>query len=184
MHPFSSPIIEVAISDAIQKRAQIFAEAVIATVDYSDARQQSRRKICHEHWVSKVGEEAVKLAFERHSRPVQGPDYTIYDAPQKSWEADLYVDGVPLAVKTQTQSMAYHFGLSWTFQAGSQKGRRDPILDSPEAWVCFVKYDEAGQTGWVYSPRQVETLRFGEPKLAKLRGFKKVVYADNLLSNF
>ncbi|MEM9770568.1 MAG: hypothetical protein AAF889_03020, partial [Cyanobacteria bacterium P01_D01_bin.73] len=108
----------------------------------------------------------------------------IYDAPQKSWDADLYVDSVPLAVKTQTQAMANRFGLSWTFQAGSQRGRRDPILDIPEAWVCFVKYDEAAQTCWVYAPRQIATLRFGEPKLAKLRGFKKVVYADRLLSNF
>ncbi|MEM9244678.1 MAG: hypothetical protein AAGA67_02885 [Cyanobacteria bacterium P01_F01_bin.153] len=184
MHPFSRPIVKVAIPDAIQKRAQHFAKAVITTVDYSDAHQKSCRKIHHDHWVSKVGEEAVKLAFEQHSRSVKGPDYKIYDAPEKSWDADLYVDGIPLAVKTQTQAMANRFGLSWTFQAGSQSGRRDPILDTPEAWVCFVKYDEAVQMCWVYSPRQIETLRFGEPRLAKLWGFKKVVYADNLLSNF
>lgn len=113
---------------------------------------------------------------------VVGPDYTIYPARQKSWQEDLLVNGIALAVKTQKQSMANRFGLSWTFQAGSS--RYDTILNKPAAWVAFVKFDDlSGNTCFVYPPRQIKDLLFEEPKLDKLKGHKKVVYATSLLGS-
>jgi hypothetical protein len=164
-------------------KAQSFAKQVTPTVGaegrgYRDTNQLDLKKIEQDHFTSKVGEEAVKLAFEKAGRTVRGPDYQIYAGKQKSWDSDLYIDGVALAVKTQTTALAKKFGLSWTFQAGA--ARRDPILDHAEAWVCFVEFNELTRKCRVFPPYQIKELTFSEPKLEKLKGSKKVVYAQGL----
>ncbi len=166
----------------IAKAAQ-FAAQVTPTVGtlgkgYRDSSQYNLQKIRHDHFVSKVGEEAVKEVFESSGQTVRGPDYRIYEGKQKSWDADLFVNGVGLAVKTQTTKNAVRYGLSWTFQAGQY--RKDPILGQSEAWVCFVQFDEARKWCRVYPPYRMKELTFGEPKLRRLKGSKKVVYAESL----
>jgi hypothetical protein len=175
--------VTVSISPEAIQRAKEFAAQVTPTVGipgrgYADTHQQDLEKIQHDHFVSKVGEEAVKAVFQQLGRQVQGPDYQIYAGKHKSWAADLWIDGVGLAVKTQTTTAAAKFGLSWTFQAGAY--RYDPLLNQPEAWVCFVEFDEQNQSCVVCPPHQIQELAFAEPKLAKLQGSKKVVYATRL----
>jgi hypothetical protein len=164
-------------------KAKNFAKQVTPTIGspgsgYQDTNQFNLQKIENDHFVSKMGEEAVRIVFEQSSRKVQGPDYQIYNGKQKSWDSDLYIDGFGLAVKTQATSLAKKFGLSWTFQAGSY--RKDPILNNLDAWVCFVEFNESTRQCRVYPPYQIKELTFGEPKLDKLKGSKKVVYAESL----
>ena len=45
-------------------RARAFAEAVTDTVNYQDSNQTKKKKIQDDHWVSKLGEEAVRRVFE------------------------------------------------------------------------------------------------------------------------
>jgi hypothetical protein len=173
----------IIIETGLVDKAKNFAKQVTPTVGssgngYRDTNQFNLQKIENDHFVSKIGEEAVRIVFEQCSRKVQGPDYQIYAGKQKSWDSDLYVDGLGLAVKTQATSLAKKFGLSWTFQAGSY--RKDPILNNLEAWVCFVEFNEITRQCRVYPPYQIKELTFGEPKLDKLKGSKKVVYADKL----
>lgn len=182
MHYFNQ-VVTVSICNSAIARAKNFSVQVTPTVGipgrgYKDTNQNNLQKIQHDHFVSKVGEEAVKAVFQQLNRNVQGPDYRIYIGKQKSWDADLYIDGVGLAVKTQTAAAAKRFGLSWTFQAGSH--RQDPILQTPESWVCFVEFNESSQQCAVYPPYQVKELELGEPKLDRLKGSKKVVYAKSL----
>jgi hypothetical protein len=173
----------IVIEPSLMAKAKSFAKQVTPTVGspgngYKDTNQLNLRKIENDHFVSKVGEEAVRIVFEKCNRQVQGPDYQIYAEKQKSWDSDLYIDGVGLAVKSQATSLAKKFGLSWTFQAGIY--RKDPILNKPDAWVCFVEFNETTRECKVYPPYQIKELKFGEPKLEKLKGTKKVVYAENL----
>lgn len=174
--------IALSIGNDVLGRAKDFAAKVAPTVGtaglYLDTNQKNIAKIQHDHYVSKIGEEAVKQVFEGLGKQVHGPDYQIYQGKQKSWDSDLLVDGIDLAVKTQTKQRASQFGLSWTFQASRQ--RTDPILDQPEAWVCFVEFDEQHQQCCVYPAYQIKELVFGEPKLAKLKGTKKMIYAQTL----
>jgi hypothetical protein len=169
---------DVHLSSSLISKARWFAKNVTATTNYKDSHQSNITKIEQDHFTSKLGEEAVKLAFEKFGKAAKGPDYTIYKSKQKSWEADLFVGGVPLAVKTQSAEAARKYGLSWTFQAGLV--RRDPILEEPEAWVCFVELVSVSSAR-VYPPYQIKDLRFREPKLEKLKGSKLVVYAEELL---
>lgn len=169
---------QVFIESAVIQRAKNFARQVTITTNYADANQLSATKITNDHFISKIGEEAVKQVFDKYA-PVAGPDYTIYYGKAKSWSDDLYVNGVGLAVKTQMRSMAERFGLSWTFQ--SSPNRYDTILKKPEAWVAFVEYDDKnGNACYVYPPFQMKELTLGEPVLDKLKGIKKVVYANTL----
>lgn len=160
--------------------ARKFAEEVVGTVNYRDSNQYNIAKIKNDHFVSKLGEEAVKLVFEAFDKKVIGPDYTIYRGKAKSWDEDLSIEGVPLAVKTQKKSAALRYGLSWTFQSSGY--RTDPILKSPNSWVCFVECDDKnGYDCKVFPPYQVKELNFRDPKLAYLIGKKKVVYAEDLI---
>lgn len=163
------------------ERARWFAANVIGTVDYSDSRQTDSAKVTDDHYVSKLGEEAVRQLLITLGFTVDGPDYAIYPGRQKSWGADLRINGRGVAVKTQRRSTAKKFGLSWTFQCG--KTRRDAVLDDPEAWVFFVEYDDSGDglwDLWVYPPYKVGKLRFRPPKKRELIGEKQVVYAEDL----
>jgi hypothetical protein len=173
----------IAIDTGLAVKAKNFAQQVTPTIGssgngYRDTNQFNLQKIENDHFISKIGEEAVRITFEQCNRKVQGLDYQIYAGKQKSWDSDLYIDGLGLAVKTQATSLARKFGLSWTFQSGIY--RKDPILNNLGAWVCFVEFNEATHQCRVYPPYQIKELTFGEPKLDKLKGSKKVVYADSL----
>lgn len=156
-----------------------FARRVVDTVDYADSNQFDKNKIRQDHFISKLGEEAVKIAFERLGKTVLGPDYTVYTAKQKTWEADLTIEQTPVAVKTQRKSAALRYGLSWSFQCSTH--RKDPVLNDPEAWVVFVECDDLKNFECtVYPPFQIKELLFEDPVLPHLKGKKRVVYAEKL----
>jgi hypothetical protein len=161
-------------------RASAFADAVTDTVNYRDSNQTTRQKIRDDHFVSKLGEEAVRMVFEARNCIVKGPDYTIYEGKQKSWVADLQVNALDVAVKTQRRSAANRYGLSWTFQDSPK--RRDPILSLPEAWVCLVLYEDLspGFECIVYPLRKIKQLIFEPPRLPHLSGKKKTVCMETL----
>lgn len=161
-------------------RARAFAEAVVETVNYRDSAQTKKKKICDDHFVSKVGEQAVRLVFEARHCIVEGPDYTVYEDKQKSWRADLKINELEVAVKTQRRSVANRYDLSWTFQDSPR--RRDPILSMPEAWVCLVVYEDLrpGYACSVYPLRKIKHLIFESPRLQRLVGKKQAVYLETL----
>ena len=179
MATFRKPQV-VQLSEEAVARARGFADTVIATVDYRDSNQLQLDKIHDDHFVSKLGEEAVRAVFEARSCKVNGPDYAIYEGKQKSWAADLKINELEVAVKTQRRSAANRYGVSWTFQDSPK--RRDPILEMPEAWVSFVVFEDTGP-GFecvVYPLLKVKNLVFDPPLLSHLEGKKKVVYLEKL----
>ncbi|HSG43126.1 MAG TPA: hypothetical protein VLA72_08215 [Anaerolineales bacterium] len=64
--------------------------------------------------------------FVERNCEILGPDNTIYSGKRKSWDADLKINDIEVAVKTQRRLAAMRYGLSWTFQDSPK--RRDPIL--------------------------------------------------------
>ena len=177
--PYSNIILVDLPAEAV-KRAGDFASNVIATVNYADSNQTQKLKIKEDHFVSKLGEEAARIVLSHYGN-VKGPDYSIYQAKEKSWESDLFIENKGIAVKTQKRTNANRYTLSWTFQAGAF--RYDPILNISNAWIIFVEYDDTNPHHcYVYPPYQMKELTLGEPKLSYLKGSKKVVYASTLPS--
>jgi len=179
MSTFREPQVIQLSSEAVA-RATAFASAVVSTVNYRDSDQIIKQKIQDDHFVSKLGEEAVRFVFERRDCKIEGPDYTIYSGKQKSWDADLKINDLEVAVKTQRRSAAKRYGLSWTFQDSPE--RRDPILDLPEAWVCLVVFEDLkdGFECVVYPLRKIKQLIFEAPRLSRLVGKKQAVYLETL----
>jgi len=179
MSTFREPQIVRLLAKAVA-RATAFADAVTETVNYRDSNQDVMKKIRDDHFVSKLGEEAVRSVFEPRDCIIEGPDYTIYSGKQKSWAADLKINELEVAIKTQRRSAAKRYGLSWTFQDSPE--RRDPILDMPDAWVCLVVYEDL-KTDYecmVYPLRKIKQLIFEAPRLSKLIGKKQAVYLETL----
>ncbi len=182
MSTFQTPQFVHLPEDAL-KRAQNFSLAVTETVNYGDSNQSIKEKIRDDHYVSKLGEEAVRILFQSRECLVEGPDYGVYEAKRKSWAADLKINGLEVAVKTQRRSAANRYGLSWTFQDSPE--RRDPILDMPDAWVCLVVFEDLKTETecLVYPLRKIKQLIFEAPRLAKLAGKKQAVYLETLVKN-
>ena len=170
----------VRLENADIERARKFAADVVPTVNYSDSNQYNIEKIQNDHFISKLGEEAVKKVFEELGKTVKGPDYAIYQQKSKSWDADLKVEEEDLAVKTQKRTAAQRYGLSWTFQYSSY--RKDTILYHPEDWVIFVEVDDTDSTYpcTVYPPYQMKELALKDPVLQHLKEKKRVAYAEDL----
>jgi hypothetical protein len=179
MSTFRTPQV-VHLSPETVARATAFAEAVIDTVNYRDSNQTIRKKIHDDHFVSKLGEEAVCVIFKSRNCDVKGPDYYIYGGKQKSWSADLVINALDVAVKTQRRSAANRYGLSWTFQDSPK--RRDPILDMHDAWVCLVVFEDLkpNYECMVYPLRKIKQLIFEAPRLSRLVGKKQAVYLETL----
>lgn len=179
MSTFQTPQ-AVSIPDEAKNRARDFAVKVTDTVNYKDSNQTILEKIRDDHFVSKLGEEAVRILFEGRNCQVAGPDYGVYEAKRKSWAADLKINGLEVAVKTQRRSAAKRYGLSWTFQ--DSPVRRDPILNMPDAWVCLVVFEDLkeGTECLVYPLRKIKQLTFEAPRLSKLAGKKQAVYLETL----
>lgn len=176
---FYTAIQEVNLDNAIIEKARQFARQVISTVNYKDSNQISTNKIQQDHFISKLGEEAAKVVLSAYTL-VNGPDYAIYQAKQKSWQHDLMAGNTGVAVKTQARSAAAKYSLSWTFQCGEK--RKDIILQQPDTWIVFVECNDlANYRCNVYPPFQIKELVFKEPRLARLKNHKRVVYADTLV---
>lgn len=180
MTTFKTPQV-ILLDESIREKAMTFASAVTRTVDYNDSNQSLKDKIRDDHFVSKLGEEAVRILFEGRNCVVEGPDYNVYEGKRKSWASDLRINELEVAVKTQRRSAAKRYGLSWTFQDSPQ--RRDPILDMPDAWVCLVVYEDLkeGTECLVYPLRKIKQLIFEAPRLNKLIGKKQAVYLETLV---
>lgn len=161
-------------------KAQTFAQEVVSTVNYRDSNQTNINKIKADHFISKLGEEAVCAVYKQFAHFVSQPDYHIYQKIAKSWDSDLQINGKSLAVKTQRKTQSRKYGLSWTFQAA--KKRRDPILQQANAWVCFVHCNDESPLYEciVYPAYQIKHLPFRDPILAHLKGRKQVVYAEDI----
>src|SRR5438874_2666458 len=102
---------KIILDSILIQKAKKFAEAVVGTVDYTDSNQSTKSKIQDDHFISKLGEEAVKKVFEERGSKVVGPDYTIYHGKRKSWNAVLLINDIEVAVKTQKRSAANKYGL-------------------------------------------------------------------------
>ena len=182
MPTFTSPQ-TIPIPKEINEKALEFARMVTKTINYRDSNQVVKEKIRDDHFVSKLGEEAVRILFEGRQCLVEGPDYGVYEAKRKSWAADLRVNSLDVAVKTQRRSAANRYGLSWTFQDSPE--RRDPILNTPDAWVCLVVFEDlkTEMECLVYPLRKIKQLIFEAPRLARLVGKKQAVYLETLIKN-
>ena len=134
----------IVIEPCLIVKAKIFAKQVTPTIGspgngYRDTYQSNLKKIENDHFVSKVGEEAVRIVFEQCSRQVRGPDYQIYDGKQKSWDSDLYIDGFALAVKNTGDFISKKVWIVLDFPVRNLSQRSNPVQSECLGMFCRIQ---------------------------------------------
>lgn len=168
------------------KRCDTFARAQLAT---SMSQYRRRNQSNPERIVAQIIDGKLGELFAYHYLKKQGfestmPDFEIYTARQKSFDADLYSHKTAIHVKSQNITSAKRYGSSWVFQAGGIGfGNRDPCLDnSQDEWCIFVTVDHESKSATVLGPYNINDVRphMKDPKLSHLKGIKKCIYQKDI----
>lgn len=169
----------------LYRKCQAFAK-----LEYQTTKDQRRRRnqtnearIRIQVADGKMGELLAQRYLRACGHNCTDPDFQIYDAAHKSFDADFHVNGFPVHCKSQNADSAKRYGLSWMFQKGGQGwGHYDPALETPTDKAVFVQVDHKKRVGTIYGPFTMGDLipKFRDPKLARLRGIKTCIYAEDL----
>lgn len=167
----------VAPSSYQEKLCSLFsAEVYITNKDmYSSRNQNNEDKVKSDIYFGKMAEFAVYNYLLSINRKCSTPDIMIYQAKQKSYDADLIVnDSVPLHVKSCINSPTY--GNSWVFQPN------DSLVNSPnenETIALVVMEYNLTFSGYIVKATDVIDL-YKPPRKAELN--KKVLYEKDLIA--
>jgi len=159
-----------------------FAHKEYETTKYQRARrnQNNKDRIIQQTITGKVGEFAVMFFLLEKNNEVSTPDMTV--TYNKSFDADLTCNKIPLHVKSQRKESSDKFGVSWTFQKGGYgHGHTDPLTNkSLNEDVVFCHVD--GKYVKIYGPypwTKVKPL-LRDPMLKRLKGIKECIYLEDL----
>lgn len=186
----------IQISEKLIKKCDFFGQKM--SVKHSARkRNQDPEKIKRDHALGKKGECIVYLALKREIKEGQKlskPDFAIYSAKEKSWDADLFLKtnnkNKKIHVKTQEFFQSKKFGLSWIFQYNNKEGFRGrdvEIFDAKNGsgFIFMVSFNEETNIGKICAICQVKTLlekkMFKPPLKSSLNGIKKCIYAKDLI---
>jgi hypothetical protein len=170
-------VAKIPIDGKIKKFAEDFAERVFETNKKAYARrgQANKRKILHDNVVGKTGEIAVYKFLKGKGKNPSKPDFKIYTAKKKSYDADMYLGNLDLHIKTQHVKSAKKFGLSWVFQ------KKDPLFKKCKATdvIVLCLYKEASVTIMVMKPAK-DLFPFLKPPKKEELSSKVCLYYDDI----
>jgi len=149
-----------------------FATKVIGTnIDKYRLRRQSDASLIRKQIVQgKLAEYAVYLMFDKRCK---APDLTVYDKLKKSFDADLEFGNIRFHVKSQSKESEQRYSRSWVFQS------EDPLFkeNSSNDLCVFCVVD--GDLVDICLIKKFKNIKFGDPKLIKFKGIKKMVYYED-----
>lgn len=166
--------------------AQNFAlKSVDSNAGHYRTRQQfNREKIMFDIFVGKASEIGVsKILREQLGLSVSTPDFGVYEAKHKNYNADLTfktnegsaVGGIH--VKSQHSNSAARFGLSWCFQ------KTDPLILSPEKLdylvLCVLNSPDEVEVKGILKAKSAKGI-YAEPVKEALRKTKTVLYHKDI----
>ena len=186
---------DIELPKKVLKACDNFGEK-ISTKYIAQKRNQNSNKVNKDHAIGKKGECVVYLAFKEgmeNGWVLDKPDFKIYKAKDKSWDADLILrkgkSVKKIHIKTQEVTQSERFGLSWIFQFRNKdgKGGKDSEIfriKDKNSFVCFVSFDNKDGIGKICYICSVSYLLknklFKDPKKESLHGIKKCVYAKDI----
>jgi len=160
-------------------------QLVTSRSKYRQRNQSNQARITQQIADGKMGEIFAARHLRTQGYTCTEPDFEIYTARNKSFDADLVIDSQQAVhVKTQNAESARRWGSSWVFQAGGVGyGNTDPLLDSTtKDWVVFVKLDAQTHSAMVIGPLEMAQVKqhLKDPVLDRLKGIKKCIYESDL----
>lgn len=162
-------------SDKTKKFVKEFSKDVVNTTkNYIRNRNQTNvDKMITDHYYGKLGELAVWHYFSKTKNiEMSPPDFKI--TSKKSFDADLNLSEYNIHVKSQHIGQANRFGISWMLQ------KTDKLVSSPKdvdlfAFCIVDENDNVEILKLVYA----KDIKYGEPKLDKLKNNKTVIYYED-----
>jgi hypothetical protein len=146
----------------------------------------------HDIFYGKIAEcMTAEVLHNDYGFPYEEPDFTIYDAKQKSWAPDLIYTDYEFAVKS-TDKLIDRKKPSWIFQWSNRSGKygKDDIFkaDNSKLVLSLCYIDTRNWLGYIYGfisvKECVEKDLFDAPLSSKLFKTKKALYIDDLVDNF
>ncbi len=182
---------KIPIDEDLLTKAKNFAEASVnsSSDKYARRNQFSLEKIKQDITVGRVGEEIVYQQLKLVVPQLTSPDYTIYEAYDKSWDPDLkdLSTGTKFAVKTQDIRSDLEFGTSWVFQYNQNKNYdcdKEIFKEKNNSYVCLVSLNIPRHYGSIRAIVKTDWLHqnslFKDMKQEYLKGNKLAVYYDDL----
>jgi hypothetical protein len=163
--------VKIKIPKKVREQCEQFAIECASTNkdEYAKRNQTNLSKIQLDIVVGKIGEWAVMKFL---GKGCSKPDFEIYTAKKKSFDADLTYNGVNVHVKSQSEKSASMYGISWLFQ------KRDPLYRKPNPDDLIVGVLVGDTEAEIVMYGNVASLVFGEPKIHQLRGSKVAIYLE------
>ena len=173
------------------KKASEFAEARFekSKVHYMRRRQFNETKIKHDIMVGALGEiAAFKMLKEDYGVGVGAPDLNVYEAPKKSFDADLQdKKGHKFHVKSQSVTSSEKYGRSYILQyGGNGHGHTDKLFRNTNSndYLIPTEVDTEKMIVTLFGCYRIETI-FKEdmiklPKIEWLQDIKRAIYLDDL----
>ena len=145
---------------------------------YAYRGEHNLEKMLEDIVVGKLGECAVYKYLSDRGLYCTRPDFKIYEAKRKSFDADLFCENCPVHVKSQSVLSSKRYGSSWLFQ------KSDSLLkcDTTQEFMAFTKVDgdEVDILGIVRAI-DIQDL-YGECAVFRYRKTKVALYWDEVKS--
>lgn len=165
--------ITVKLPDEVMERCKEFAKirAEGSAKVYQFRGEANRQKIYSDILLGTLSEFAVASVLPNCTEP----DLTIYEKKDKSYAKDLMFGPYHVHVKSQGETSAKRYGLSWVFQ------KTDPLVRSPQKHdllaLCCVNNDLTVEIiGIVPASKAV----FKDLKVYQYRGTKTALYRQDI----
>ena len=172
--------------DTVYAACSNYAKKEFKSTELQRARRNQTNKsaILSQTTVGKIAEWAVTFFYSDKGYQMSAPDMKIYAAPNKSFDADLLMNGTPLHVKSQSIDSANRYGTSWTFQYGGKgTGHKDPLINRVDENVALCVVDMKQHMVIIHGIFNFKVLRkkLKEPKLDYLKKTKRCIYLTDLI---
>lgn len=167
----------------IVKVCEVFASRVLYTNidEYYRRKQTDSNKIWNDILYGKLAEWGVYFIYlERGRTNIDPPDMKIYNAWNKSFEADLKYGLFNLHIKSQTYQSAERYGDSWILQS------KDPLFEHSNEYDIMIgcrvttnitgKDFIEGALVEIKLEKPFDKLKVSKPKLSKFNDTKKAIY--------
>lgn len=165
---------KIFLTDEQKFAAGEFSQKVLSTnlSEYSRRKQTNVSLIKSQIYEGKLAEFAVCDYFNKFTQLQCGaPDLNIYEKGQKSFAADLVLkNGTNVHVKSQNLESVKRYGKSWICQ------KNDPLVKNPSPHDMVVFCLFCGEFVEIVSLENAKVIKWGEPKLDKLKGNKVAYY--------
>jgi hypothetical protein len=169
------------------KQCREFAEESSHTSvnHYKKRRQGNIDKIKEDIFIGKMGEVGVHLFLKSQGIEINKPDFEIYSGRKKSFDSDLQSDKYDIHCKSQGESSASRFGISWILQyGGAGYGHQDKLFKHQTKHDILapsvVRGDEVELLALIPIKTIFEKDMVDMPKLNWLRNTKRALYWERL----